>query len=235
MVDRLLHGRLNLGFGSGYIPLEFEGHGVDPSEKRERFDRAYDAVLSALRGEAVRSNGSSTAVRINVRPVQTPTPPIWIAVQRREAIPFVARRGVSVALVPYATLDSVDELADEVREFRANLPDGARAGVSAAVHLYVGRRPERARAALQRYLDSRLATQSAFLAAKVRKDPAHARAETLEDRGFALLGSRREVLEGLDEYRTAGVDEVLGIFDFGGLPIEDAQASVAAIGPEFAR
>ncbi|HEV2230569.1 MAG TPA: LLM class flavin-dependent oxidoreductase, partial [Thermoplasmata archaeon] len=83
MVDRLLNGRLNLGLGSGYIPLEFEGHGVDPTQKRERFDRAYDTVLAALRGEPVSPNGAATPVRINVRPVQRPTPPIWIAVQRR--------------------------------------------------------------------------------------------------------------------------------------------------------
>jgi alkanesulfonate monooxygenase SsuD/methylene tetrahydromethanopterin reductase-like flavin-dependent oxidoreductase (luciferase family) len=233
MVDRLLNGRLNLGLGSGYIPLEFEGHGVDPTQKRERFDRSYDTVLAALRGEPVTSNGSANPVRINVRPVQTPTPPIWIAVQRREAIPFVARRGASVALVPYATLNSVDELAEEVQEFRASLPSGASASVSAAIHLYAGPNVPRARSALQRYLDSRLATQSAFLAAKVAKDPAHGRAETLEAHGFALLGEAAEVADRLADYRRAGVDEVLGIFDFGGLPIEDVRESVAALGREF--
>jgi alkanesulfonate monooxygenase SsuD/methylene tetrahydromethanopterin reductase-like flavin-dependent oxidoreductase (luciferase family) len=234
MVDRLLAGRLNLGVGSGYIPLEFEGFGVDPGEKRERFDRAFDTLLAALEGKEVRSEGTrSVPVRINVRPVQRPHPPIWIAVQRREAIPFVARRGVSLALVPYATLSSWNELADEVREYRAHVPTGIRGEVAAALHLYAGPHPERARHALQRYLDSRLATQSAFYQEKVRKDPSHANAATIEKSGWALFGSAREVAEGLRSFASTGVDEVLGIFDFGGLPSDVVRESVRALGVEY--
>ena len=234
MVDRLLEGRLNLGVGSGYIPLEFDGFGVDAGEKRERFDRAFDTLLAALEGKEVRSEGAhSVPIRINVRPIQRPHPPIWIAVQRREAIPFVARRGVSLALVPYATLSNWDELADEVREYRAHSLAGARGEVAAALHLYAGPHPERARAALQRYLDSRLATQSAFYQEKVRKDPSSANAATIEKSGWALFGSAREVAERLRSFVATGVDEVLGIFDFGGLSGDEVRESVCALGSEY--
>jgi alkanesulfonate monooxygenase SsuD/methylene tetrahydromethanopterin reductase-like flavin-dependent oxidoreductase (luciferase family) len=231
MVDRLTGGRLNLGVGSGYIPLEFQGFGVDPGSKRERFDGALDVLLRAFRGEPIEVPGPSGGrVTLNVRPVQSPHPPLTIAVQRREALPFVARRGFSVALVPYATVASIDELADEIREFRSHLPPGSPARVAAALHLYAGDDPGSARAAFQRFLDSRLATQSTFYQAKVRRDPHHARAETIEDGGFALFGSAREVAERLGAYRDAGVDEVLGIFDFGVLPLRAVQGSVAALG-----
>ena len=234
MVDRLLGGRLNLGVGSGYIPLEFDGFGIDPGEKRERFDRALDTLLAALEGKEVRSEGArSVPVRINVRPVQRPYPPIWIAVQRREAIPFVARRKAYLALVPYATLADRGELADEVRDYRAHLPAGARGEVAAALHLYAGPNPERARHALQRYLDSRLATQSAFYQEKVRRDPSHANADAIERSGWALFGSAREVASSLRAFAATGVDEVLGIFDFGGLSASDVRESVRALGAEF--
>ena len=232
MVDRLSHGRLNLGVGSGYIPLEFEGFAVDPATKRERFDAALTTVLAALRGEPVApSSGPGGRLPLNVLPVQRPNPPLWIAVQRREALPFVARRGANVALVPYATVASLEELASEIREFRSHLPDGTRATVSVALHLYAGTEPERARSALQRYLDSRLATQSAFYQDKVRRDPSHASAATIERTGFALLGHAQDVVARLEEFRAAGVDEVLGIFDFGGLPDRDVRASVKQLGP----
>jgi len=234
MVDRLLEGRLNLGVGSGYIPLELEGFGVDPAEKRALLDRALETMLAAFEGKEVRADGPHAApVRINVRPVQCPHPPLWIAVQRREAIPFVARRGASLALVPYATLSNLDELADEVREYRSHLPAGAHGEVAAVLHLYAGPRPERARQALQQYLESRLATQSAFYQEKVRRDPSHANAAAIERSGWAIFGAPGEVAERLHAFRATGVDEVLGIFDFGGLPIDEVERSVRALGAAF--
>jgi alkanesulfonate monooxygenase SsuD/methylene tetrahydromethanopterin reductase-like flavin-dependent oxidoreductase (luciferase family) len=233
MVDRLSGGRLNLGVGSGYISLEFEGFGVDPATKRERFDAGLATLVAGMAGEPVVATRTAGMRPLNVLPLQRPHPPLWIAVQRREALPFVAKRGVSVALVPYATVASVDELADQIREFRSHLPDGATVSVSVALHLYAGDRPDRARTALQRYLDSRLATQSTFYQDKVRRDPSHASAATIERTGFALFGAAGEVTDRLEAFRSAGVDEVLGIFDFGGLPVEDVRASVAALGPQF--
>jgi alkanesulfonate monooxygenase SsuD/methylene tetrahydromethanopterin reductase-like flavin-dependent oxidoreductase (luciferase family) len=232
MVDRLSGGRLNLGVGSGYIPLEFEGFRVDPATKRERFDAGLETLLAGLRGESIVPSGDGPRP-LNVVPVQRPHPPIWIAVQRREALPFVARRGVSVALVPYATVGSVQELGAQISEFRSHLPAGANVTVSVALHLYAGPNAERARSALQRYLDSRLATQSAFYQDKVRRDPSHASAATIERTGFAVFGEAREIVERLASFRAAGVDEVLGIFDFGGLPSDDVSASVEALGKRF--
>ncbi|HUI38413.1 MAG TPA: LLM class flavin-dependent oxidoreductase, partial [Thermoplasmata archaeon] len=234
-LDRLSGGRLNLGVGSGYIPMEFEGFGVDPETKRERFDRGLETLLAAWRGDPVRVSGNSSApVRLNVRPIQAPSPPVWVAVQRPEAIPFIARRGLSLALVPYATLETIEELAEEVRSYRRELPEGARVTVSAALHVYAGPHPDHARAALQRYLDSRRVTQSAFYQEKVRRDSRHAFATVIERSGFAAIGSAAEVSERLERFREAGVDELLGIFDFGGLPVEEAIESVRAIAPSFA-
>ena len=234
LLDQLLEGRLNLGVGSGYIPSEFEGFGIDPATKRERFDASLDAIVAAFRGDAVRVEGAGVPVRINVRPVQTPHPPLWIAVQRREAIPFVARRGVSLALIPYATVSGLSELAEEIAEFRAALPDGAAADVTIGLHLYAGDRPEVARAALDRFLTSRLRTQSTFYQAKVAHHPTQASRAGLEAAELALIGTPREVADRLDAFRRIGVDEIAGIFDFGGLPVDEVTRSVRALGREFA-
>jgi alkanesulfonate monooxygenase SsuD/methylene tetrahydromethanopterin reductase-like flavin-dependent oxidoreductase (luciferase family) len=234
MVDRLTGGRLNLGLGSGYIPAELEGFGVDPATKRERFDRGYDLVVAALSGAPVGTlGGGSVRVTTNVRPVQQPHPPLWIAVQRREALPFIARRNASVGLIPYATVPDVATLAEEIREYRAALPAGSPAQVSVALHLYAGDRLPAARNALQRYLDSRLATQSAFYQQRVREDPRLASASAIEESGFALFGKAEEVRERLRAFESAGVDEILGIFDFGGLAPGQVRASVRALGATF--
>jgi alkanesulfonate monooxygenase SsuD/methylene tetrahydromethanopterin reductase-like flavin-dependent oxidoreductase (luciferase family) len=233
LLDRLVGGRLRLGVGSGYLPNELAGFGVDPAGKREQFDRNLETLLRALAGDAVRADPRSPPVRLNVRPVQRPHPPVTVAVQRREALPFIARRGFGVALIPYATVADVDELAAEVREYRAALPEGVPGRVTVALHVYAGERLGEARAALQRYLDSRLAFQSAHYREKVARDPRHAEASAIEADGFALFGAPEEVVRGLDRFRAAGADEVAGIFDFGGLDPDEVGASVRRLGAAF--
>ncbi len=236
LLDELIGGRLNLGVGSGYIPLEFEGFGVDPATKRERFDAALPIILAGMAGEPVPApRAAGGVVRLNVRPRQRPHPPIWIAAQRREALPYIARRGASLALVLYATVSGLEELAEEIREFRTAVPAGARPKVSVALHLYAGDRLAEARAALQRYLDGRLATQSSFYQAKVEKDPRHASAAAIEESGFAIFGPAEHVVDRLRAFERIGVDEVLGIYDFGGLAAEEVRRSVEALGAAWQR
>jgi alkanesulfonate monooxygenase SsuD/methylene tetrahydromethanopterin reductase-like flavin-dependent oxidoreductase (luciferase family) len=236
LLDRLLGGRLNLGLGSGYIPAELSAFGVDPASKREAFDRTMASVLDAFAGREIRVNGEGTpAVRLNVLPVQRPHPPLWIAAQRREAIPFVARRGVSLALIPYATVADASELRAEIAEYRRHLPSGAPGEVLAAMHLYAGDRPERARSALRRYLEARIATGSPSYEEKAKHHPAGATPEALEASGWALFGGADGVARRVAELQALGVDEVAGIFDFGGLAPEEVAGSVRALGAAWAR
>lgn len=230
MVDRISGGRLDLGLGSGYIERELAAFDVPREARRERFEANLATLLDAFAGRPIHAVTSGSSVELNVRPVQQPHPPLWIAVQRREAIPFIARRGANLALIPYATLGGIEELAAEVREYREALPAGVTGRVSAGLHLYAGESTREARRALQRFLDSRLATQSRYYEEKVRKDAHQATAEAIEAAGWALFGTSREVADRLEAFRRAGVDEVLGIFDFGGLRPEEASGSVRALG-----
>ncbi len=236
LLDRLLEGRLNLGIGSGYLASEFAGYGLDPGEKRERFDAALSNLREAFAGRPIQAGGPSVPpVRLNVTPVQRPHPPLWVAVQRREALPHVARQGLSVALIPYATVASLDELAEVIREYREASPPGAKTEVVAAVHLYAGAEVAAAQAAFRRYVDSRLRTGSTFLVRKTRDHPEHADPEALERSGLALFGRPDEVVQRAAAFERAGVDELLGIFDFGGLPPRVVDESVRAVGAAWSR
>lgn len=234
LVDRLSGGRLRLGVGSGYLPVEFEGFGVDAGRKRELFDRSLAVVLNAFAGSPVAQGARGESLRLNVTPVQRPHPPIWVAAQRRESLPYVAQQGHSVAMLPYATVPDLAALASAIASYRENVPRGSAQRVAVAVHLHVGSDRSRARAALQRYLDSRGAAQASFLSGRDRVAPCQVQARTIEEAGFALFGTARQVEEGLDVYRRMGVDELLGIFDFGGLRTAEVHESVLRVASRFA-
>jgi alkanesulfonate monooxygenase SsuD/methylene tetrahydromethanopterin reductase-like flavin-dependent oxidoreductase (luciferase family) len=228
LLDSLLHGRLNFGVGSGYVPLELEGFGVPPGAKRDRFERTLGDVREAFRGGPISVEGGGT-VRINVRSPQFPHPPIWVAVQRRESIPYVARAGHSLALLPYATFRDLSELGAAIREYRSALPAGVTGTVSIALPAYVGDDAPRATRALDRHLESRLAAVGGFYEGAVRHGPSTLRASTVASAGFALFGTPDLVAARLDEFERLGVDEVLGMFDIGDLPSADVVQSIRRI------
>ena len=121
MVDLLSNGRLTLGVGSGYLKHEFEGYGIDGAEKRERFDENLMLVRRLLSGERVTHRGrfhQLNAVALNVRPLQQPTPPVYVAILRQEAAYHVGRQGHHMLSVPYASLGHWSELRGLIDEFK---------------------------------------------------------------------------------------------------------------------
>lgn len=215
MVDVLSGGRLNLGTGSGYLRHEFEGFGIDPAEKRDRFDEALEILLRAWSGERFSYAGRFhrvSNVRLNVLPVQKPRPPIWIAVLRNEAAAEVGKRGYPVMMIPYAAAEQVSDLAEAVSAFRqAFVEAGGRpedATVPFGLHTYVSDSFERAtaeaRQAMDRYVRTRL---------YARQRPY----ETLVERDLIAFGSPEDVIRVARRYEAAGFTDYLAIVNFGGL------------------
>jgi alkanesulfonate monooxygenase SsuD/methylene tetrahydromethanopterin reductase-like flavin-dependent oxidoreductase (luciferase family) len=229
LLDILLHGRLNLGVGSGYIPLELEGFGIPAERKREWFDRNLASVRVALQGGPIRTDGGPE-VRLNVRSPQHPHPPIWVAAQRRESVVHIARAGLSLALLPYATFHDAADLGDAVKEYRRAMAPGTRGNVSVALPIYVGDDPARATRALDRHLKTRSATREGFYEGSVRRGPSRISAQDVERAGFSVFGSADAVAQRLEEFERIGVDEVLGMFDLGDLPMAEAAQSVRRVG-----
>ena len=103
MVDVLSGGRLDLGTGSGYLKHEYAGFNLDPEEKRARFDEALEILLRAWTGERFSYEGRYHLVRdvqLNVRPLQRPRPPIWVATLRADSAPRIGARGFPAMLIP---------------------------------------------------------------------------------------------------------------------------------------
>ncbi len=174
MVDVLSAGRLNLGVGSGYLQHEYAGFRVDPGEKRERLNEALEILLRAWTGERVSWAGRHhrvDGVQLNVRPVQQPRPPIWVATLRTDGGARVGARGLPAMFIPYASAETLAQMKDGLRDYRAAFaaaggrPEEATAPFG--FHTYCAESTEAARAEAR----SRSATRTRSFASRVATRP----------------------------------------------------------------
>ena len=123
MVDVLSGGRLDLGVGSGYLTHEYAGFDLDPEEKRARFDEALEILLRAWTGERFSYEGryhQVRDVRLNVRPRAAAAPAgVGGHPPHRRAAPASAPAGFPVMLIPYASAETLPEMAAGLAAYRA--------------------------------------------------------------------------------------------------------------------
>jgi alkanesulfonate monooxygenase SsuD/methylene tetrahydromethanopterin reductase-like flavin-dependent oxidoreductase (luciferase family) len=213
MLDQLSGGRAVLGVGSGYLKHEFDGFGIDPATKRERFDAGLAALKRALAGGT-----------INVPSAGGRGIPLQVAVLRKEAAYHVGARGDDLMCVPYASVDRFEEVGEMVAAFargrgEAGFPAGPDSSVW-AFHCYVAESDEAARAdaaeAFDRYVASRL----------------YAKRQTYDDilnSGLGLLGGVETVATKLAALMDMGIGPVMTLTSFGGLAEDKVRSSMATM------
>jgi probable F420-dependent oxidoreductase len=95
-LDHLSEGRVTLGLGTGYLKSEFFALGVDPENRRDRFEEAMAVAKQVWAGQDVSIEGygySARGVRSVPASVQRPHPPLWLHGNTDWAIDWVVREG----------------------------------------------------------------------------------------------------------------------------------------------
>jgi len=229
VVDHLSRGRLRLGVGSGYLQHEFQGFGVSPEERRQRFEEALEIMVRAWQGERFSYNGTYHRVdnvRIAVTPVQKPHPPLWIAILHADRAYQVGKTGRDIMMVPYATCDTIDDLGEVIAAYRKGYSESGHQGdpdVAVALHTYVSSSKEAARqeadAALRRYVVTRLyARQRSF--------------DELDSGELILFGDPELVAARLRRLAAMGVTHVMALMNFGALEPERVRRSMTLFARE---
>lgn len=230
MVDILSGGRLLLAAGSGYLEHEFNGFGVNASEKRERFDECLEIMLRAWTGKKFSFSGTHHTipeVTLNVSPLQRPHPPIAIGILRNEAAQFVGARQLSLMMIPYASMERFTDLSDAVGMYKDSFCRAGGSLVDASVYFGLhthcapttaGARTE-VREAMDRYVRTRLyAKQRSF--------------ELLIEKDLVAFGDPAEIIRVARCYEQAGLTDFLIIANFGGLPHKQVLDSLELISKE---
>ncbi len=116
LVDHLSGGRLELGVGRGYQPMEFNRYGVNISENRPRFQEIIEIIKAAWSSEgAFEYDGMFYQIpptNVHPRPLQRPHPPMWIAQGSIETMEWAGRQLIpfmAAPLLPHNVLVSRKE------------------------------------------------------------------------------------------------------------------------------
>ena len=113
LVDVLSDGRLLLGLGRAYQPLEFAGFGMDPAESRDRFTEALEMLIGTFTQENYTYEGrfwSCKDVTLFPTPVQRPHPKLYMAAVTPPSYKIAAEKGLSILRAPrFTPIELVEE------------------------------------------------------------------------------------------------------------------------------
>ncbi len=237
-LDILARGNFVFGVGLGYRDVEFDAFNVPRGRRVARFEE-YLALVKRLWTEDSVSHEGDTCilndVTMNVRPVQQPHPPVWIAANNDGAIRRAARLGDAWFVNPHATFATLsdqmqvyrDELDRCEKPFPEELPvlreiycaaDRATALELAGPHLFA------------KYEAYAAWGQDKVMPAAESFD--RPREELVNDR--FILGSPDDCFEQLRPYREQlGANHLVLRTHWAGMPLSDALASMQLISDEL--
>jgi probable F420-dependent oxidoreductase len=110
-IDELSGGRISLGVGLGWWPLEYEVEGADFHHRGARMEEALEVLRLCWTGEQVSFDGrfhSFPELTVYPRPLQRPHPPLWVAGVADAAVERAARLGDAWMCGPVQSLATVE-------------------------------------------------------------------------------------------------------------------------------
>jgi len=118
VLDQVLHGRLELGLVSGILPDYFVPYKADFHSRRQVTYEAVSLLKVAFSTEGPFSFAGQfyqyENVKLSVKPLQKPYPPLWVQSRDPDTLAFLAKEGVHTG---YLLFVPRDEAAPRYREY----------------------------------------------------------------------------------------------------------------------
>ncbi|MFM9938443.1 MAG: LLM class flavin-dependent oxidoreductase [Hyphomicrobiaceae bacterium] len=237
-LDVLAKGNFIFGVGLGYRDVEFDAFGVPKGERVKRFETYLELVQQLWSGKPVTYEDATCKLNnvvMNIRPVQQPRPPIWLAANNDPAVRRAARLTDAWFINPHATLESVarmmgvyrDELKVCGKPFPRDLP------VFKEVFCARDRRTAIEMAAP--YLGGKYKDYAKWGQDKVMPDNADfSRSFEQLTEGRFIIGSPEECYEQLKPYwAELGCSHIVIRTNWAGMPVSTALSSMRMISDEL--
>jgi probable F420-dependent oxidoreductase len=118
-IDQLSGGRISLGVGLGWWPLEYDVHGSNFKERGARLEEALRVLRLVWQQEETSFDGrfwSFPTLTVHPRPVQQPNPPLWVAGVAGVAIDRAARLGDAWLCGPVQSIGKATSMVERFRD-----------------------------------------------------------------------------------------------------------------------
>jgi alkanesulfonate monooxygenase SsuD/methylene tetrahydromethanopterin reductase-like flavin-dependent oxidoreductase (luciferase family) len=99
MLDQMSGGRFELGVGRGVSPFETAAYGLDFAQTQAMYHEAFQVLLKGLAADELTFDGKFyrfDKVRMVLRPMQRPHPPLWYGVSLPDNADWPAQNDVNV-------------------------------------------------------------------------------------------------------------------------------------------
>ena len=109
-LDIIAKGNFVFGIGLGYREVEFDAFNVPKGKRVARMVECLELVRRLWTEDSVTHHGETCrldGVRMNIRPVQRPSPPVWVAANNDPAIRRAARIGDTWMVNPHSTTATI--------------------------------------------------------------------------------------------------------------------------------
>jgi alkanesulfonate monooxygenase SsuD/methylene tetrahydromethanopterin reductase-like flavin-dependent oxidoreductase (luciferase family) len=228
LADNLCNGRLEFALGSGFSPVEFHQFGMSMEEAKEKFWEGSEIILKAWQGETFSYHGKHyhfDNISLYMQPLQKPMPPTWLAASSDETLVKAGQMGLPMMGIPFARSNN---LADVKAKHDLYTEAFAKAGHTGTPEIMV---------AMPMYLhpDDHAAVDNArpYFERNISFHKTHRRPnskipqlDNIKQERLALFTTPEDTVAILREYEKIGVTHVIGIVNFGGVPMPDVRRTL---------
>jgi alkanesulfonate monooxygenase SsuD/methylene tetrahydromethanopterin reductase-like flavin-dependent oxidoreductase (luciferase family) len=202
-LDVMCEGRLIFGIGLGYRDVEYQAFGVEKKHGVARMLEGLDVIKRLWTEDEVTFDGKFfhlTRATCTVRPLQKPSPPIWIAANADAAVERAARLGYPWFANPHAALPTIERQWALYKAALARAGHALPAARPFTVELHVAPTREEAVAIARPYLTEKYGAYAEWGQDKVLPgdDSFRVAFESLARDRF-VLGSPQDVIEELEK------------------------------------
>lgn len=117
MLDHLSEGRFQFGIGRGASPHELAAMGIDAANAGKMYAESFDVIERFFTSDRLNFTGQFWQfddVPVEMKPLQSPHPPMWYALASPESTVWPAQRGINI--VCGGPVDRIRAVTDRYRE-----------------------------------------------------------------------------------------------------------------------